>query len=473
MASGAHDLRRALNKNVSCFDGLGVVEESLDEKRDGGRGWLLWLAGQSMIGASTIDPGQVARSRPRLAPILRAASIRHVAIVVAAILAWKMTRPSDFHPLALGVLGAAATVNVAMVVLAERLPDRLSAAVGARWLSLSVGAATWATLVGLTGGVGSPMVAGFWLEIAISSIVLRSLQIVVVACAAVAALWAQQSFLGLGNALEPLCVETAFLLVMGALTYYVSERFAHKEETLRADADDLSRRLRRLERQLQEAQAVGRVGERVARLAHAAKGAVHSLRGFTKLIEAPLLEIPAHRRALEGLRLAIDRLEEIARMTLRPSVCESGEHGTSAARLVRTLEEVIEEVRPRYAGVRLITRAGDGPRGVSLPASELREVLLALVQNAAEASGTSGEIAIELEVHASMLRILVRDRGPGLSPSVRQTLFEPGATTKPTGSGFGLFLARRLVESGGGQLTVESPPDGGALFAVSLPIQEG
>jgi signal transduction histidine kinase len=77
-----------------------------------------------------------------------------------------------------------------------------------------------------------------------------------------------------------------------------------------------------------------------------------------------------------------------------------------------------------------------------------------------------------LEVAGDRFRIAVCDRGHGICPAGHIRLFQPGVTTKPAGNGFGLFLARRLVESRGGELTVESLRPTGTRFAVSLPIQQ-
>jgi signal transduction histidine kinase len=403
--------------------------------------------------------------------VIRAGTIRHAAIVLAGIAAWEMQRPLAVGPSVLYVLGAAGVANVAIAMLSDRTPESNIA----RALSPAVGIAAWAVLVGITGGVRSPMVTGFWLEIALAPLMVVPAQIPILVAAAVGALWLQQLVLGVRTELEALCVETSFLLVTGALTWWAAERFARKERALSADATALSGRLRALERELQDAQAIGRVGESGARLAHAATSAVHSLRGFTKLIEEPLLKDPLHRDALEGLRLAIDRLDEIARLALRRP---QGSHparraqGMTAEEVARTLDEVIRELKPLHSSVRWHADSRAPFHGITLPADSLREVLRVILENAVEASGAGGEVALQLRPEGGMLRILVRDEGPGLAPAARVRLFEAGATTKPDGNGFGLFLARRLVEAGGGQLTLESTGGGGATFAVCLPMRE-
>jgi signal transduction histidine kinase len=126
-----------------------------------------------------------------------------------------------------------------------------------------------------------------------------------------------------------------------------------------------------------------------------------------------------------------------------------------------------------HTTVRWVTRESEGLPGVALSSAQLREVLLILAQNAAEASGDSGEVTLRADVDGDVLRLVVQDQGPGLDPQLRERLFHPGATTKAEGSGFGLFLARRLVESGGGQLTVAQAAQGGALVSVRLPVLPG
>jgi signal transduction histidine kinase len=399
-----------------------------------------------------------------------------------------MRRSWAIGPSVLYVLGGAGVANATLA----RWTDRVAESTVARMVSPAVAIAAWATLVALTGGATSPLVAGFWLEIALAPLALGPEAVLVLAGAAIGALWTQQLIVGVRGALEPLCLETCFLLVTGTLTFWASARFARQERVLSADTTALRGRLRALERELQDEQALSRVGERAARVAHAAKGAVHSLRGFTKLIEEPLLGHARHREALEGLRQVIDRLDEIARFALRPSrdetrpaaegpsfsfgseLCEhAGPDGMSAGEVARTLEEVVREVKPRHSGVRWIADCTDRPLGTTLPAGHLREVLLALLENAVEASEADGEIILQVKVEDGMLRLVVRDRGSGLAPSAGVDLFQLGVTTKPGGSGYGLFLVRRLVESRGGQLTAESTAAGGTVFTVSLPIRDG
>jgi signal transduction histidine kinase len=63
----------------------------------------------------------------------------------------------------------------------------------------------------------------------------------------------------------------------------------------------------------------------------------------------------------------------------------------------------------------------------------------------------------------------VEDDGPGVAPGDRGRLFQPYFTTKPSGTGLGLFVSRQIVEEMGGTLTFRSEPARGATFLVRLP----
>jgi len=70
------------------------------------------------------------------------------------------------------------------------------------------------------------------------------------------------------------------------------------------------------------------------------------------------------------------------------------------------------------------------------------------------------------------LRVAVRDNGPGLTPEQRQRIFDPFFTTKTVGegTGLGLSISYEIVKKHGGEILVESPAAGGAVFTVRLPI---
>jgi signal transduction histidine kinase len=96
--------------------------------------------------------------------------------------------------------------------------------------------------------------------------------------------------------------------------------------------------------------------------------------------------------------------------------------------------------------------------------------LEALVRNSIDAlSGRGGNVAVKVEAEGNDARFSVADDGPGIPIEVRNTLFEPGVSTKSGGWGIGLALARRIVEDvHGGHLELAST-EGGATFVATVP----
>lgn len=110
------------------------------------------------------------------------------------------------------------------------------------------------------------------------------------------------------------------------------------------------------------------------------------------------------------------------------------------------------------------------PPVVCAPASVLREVLSIVVRNAAEAMQGQGEVVVTATRQGRHLEILVRDHGHGVAEPNPDGVFKPGYTTKAQGHGYGLFLARRLLEAQGGFLGLSSAEGGGTLCRIELPI---
>lgn len=104
---------------------------------------------------------------------------------------------------------------------------------------------------------------------------------------------------------------------------------------------------------------------------------------------------------------------------------------------------------------------------------QMVQVVTNLVQNAIDAVGSAPDPRVVVEVKPvsrEHVMIVVRDNGPGLSPEIRDRLFEPYATTKPQGTGLGLAIVQRIVVEHGGEISHSDAPGGGAVFTVVLPV---
>jgi len=107
---------------------------------------------------------------------------------------------------------------------------------------------------------------------------------------------------------------------------------------------------------------------------------------------------------------------------------------------------------------------------VEVDPDQIRQVLVNLLTNAAQAMPSGGHIRVHAEARqdGSAARLRVSDDGPGVPAEVRHRIFEALFTTKAKGSGLGLALCRRIMEAHGGTIELEARP-GGASFLLTFP----
>lgn len=113
----------------------------------------------------------------------------------------------------------------------------------------------------------------------------------------------------------------------------------------------------------------------------------------------------------------------------------------------------------------------DGFPKLMLDPKMMRQVFADLITNAIEAMPKEGKIAIEASMKENVAYIRIRDTGVGVPKDILNKIFLPLFTTKPSGTGFGLPVCKRLVEIHGGSIMVNSLEEKGSTFTVKLPLK--
>ena len=108
---------------------------------------------------------------------------------------------------------------------------------------------------------------------------------------------------------------------------------------------------------------------------------------------------------------------------------------------------------------------------VAFHSSTLRRVLTNLVQNAGDALSHGGTVTLTGQGTATHVQLMVHDTGSGIAAEQLDQIFEPLYTTKPGGTGLGLYLAQQIVVAHEGQLTVQSVVGQETVFTMTLPRQ--
>jgi signal transduction histidine kinase len=174
---------------------------------------------------------------------------------------------------------------------------------------------------------------------------------------------------------------------------------------------------------------------------------------------------------VERMRLIVAQLLQFARPTEYAGYVE-------AVDVARAVEDALLLVGPQLARSHIELRRDLRARaGVAINRQELQQVLLNLLLNALHAMPTQGTLTLRssdwTEADDGRVQgavIEVEDSGPGLAPDVEARLFQPFVTTRPDGTGLGLWISRSLIERYGGRLTARNRDDGGrgAVFSVRL-----
>lgn len=203
-------------------------------------------------------------------------------------------------------------------------------------------------------------------------------------------------------------------------------------------------------------------------IAHELKNPLSSVKGLAALLAQHLPEGKGAER-LGVLRREVDRMQSTLDEFLnfsRPLVPLA--LGTSdVAALCREIVS-LHEGMAQERGVLL--QAPAEPVRARCDPRKVRQILINLVQNAIDASPRGGAIELAAEAGgegAVALRVL--DRGRGIEPSLGDAAFKPGVTTKESGSGLGLTIARALARQHGGDLTLRRRDGGGTIAEVTLP----
>ena len=241
-----------------------------------------------------------------------------------------------------------------------------------------------------------------------------------------------------------------------------------------------------LRAQLVESRAIIERQEKLTSLGTLAAGVAHEIRNPLTAINVRLHSLK--RTLLQGssehedatvIDQEIQRLDRIVRNVLhfarpaepRPVILTAG---SLFSRVQGLLGSQLEKVSIR------LNLASSPKLWIRVDPQQIEQVLINLVQNAAESIRRDGTITLRarsalkpLAGQATPVVILeVIDTGKGIPPKVQERLFDPFFTTKEAGTGLGLSIAARIVEKHGGALQYQTEVDRGTTFGIVLPRVE-
>jgi signal transduction histidine kinase len=126
--------------------------------------------------------------------------------------------------------------------------------------------------------------------------------------------------------------------------------------------------------------------------------------------------------------------------------------------------------------VQLVLESSE-PLRVRVDPSQIQQILINLVQNAADSIGQNGTVKLRArrdrkriaDAEVNVVILEVADTGKGIPPEIEKRLFDPFFTTKDTGTGLGLSIAAGIVQKHGGALQYQTQVHHGTTFGIVLP----
>jgi len=229
-----------------------------------------------------------------------------------------------------------------------------------------------------------------------------------------------------------------------------------------------------LHRRLLEAEKMAAMGEMAMFVTHQLRNPLVTIGGFTDQLLKPGVTEEKRERNLSIIRDEIQRLESIVYQMghfLKVSMKEPVFFDVEPA-----IESVLRspEVQAKGRGYILDVKIEPGLPQVLCEPTSFGEVLRNLLDNAFDATPPGGTVSVRAYRKNSAAFVLsVRDSGHGISNPDRGRLFQPFFTTKEKGMGLGLPFIKRVMDTCGGQIEVQSRPGKGARFRLIFQSQEG
>ena len=231
-----------------------------------------------------------------------------------------------------------------------------------------------------------------------------------------------------------------------------------------------------MEKKLREAEKMATVGEIAGGIAHEIKNPLFAISSAIEILQKKLPLERKIQKTFDTLLSETMRVDRLVRQLLNFSRYQRRQETKRDPISVRALvNEVVALNRTilQEKNVKLKKRIPPDLPGVRADRDKILQVLVNLIQNAADVTGKDGtiEIACGVDAKKKMMSIQVKDRGPGVADELRERIFDLFFTTKKGNSGMGLAVSRRIMQDHDGDIRVEKRKGGGSVFIVEWPMK--
>ncbi|TMQ14651.1 MAG: HAMP domain-containing protein [Deltaproteobacteria bacterium] len=241
---------------------------------------------------------------------------------------------------------------------------------------------------------------------------------------------------------------------------------------LAREFNSMGRAVQEREEEKLRAARLAMVGKMAAQIAHEVRNPLSSIGLNTELLEDELGDSASEARELcRAIHAEVNRLTEVTETYLG---LRGGKPKLARESLNAIIDDLVDFVRNDLAtrSVSLATELDpDDPTG-HVDANQIRQCLINLVRNAADAVSENGggRVILRTRAERDRVEIEVEDDGVGIADELLPRLFDPFFSTKEGGNGLGLALTQQIISDHGGEIHVASRVGSGTTFTLSVPI---
>ncbi len=229
--------------------------------------------------------------------------------------------------------------------------------------------------------------------------------------------------------------------------------------------------MKRIEERMMHSEKLSALARISAGIAHEIGNPLTSVSSYVQILRE-MDHDEFTRESLDTVAKHINRIADIVRQMSSFSRTKTSDlqHHDVHGLIAMTLDLV--KYDKRMKGIKIHIDISDGLPHVVVDETQLIQVLMNLILNAADAMTSGGCLDIGARKLAKEVEIAVADSGPGIPVEHREKIFDPFFTTKEKGTGLGLAVSYNIVKSYQGDILVENRPEGGTIFRVRLPYHE-
>ncbi|MGC2636209.1 MAG: ATP-binding protein [Acidobacteriaceae bacterium] len=228
--------------------------------------------------------------------------------------------------------------------------------------------------------------------------------------------------------------------------------------------------VREIESELEVSRRMAAIGRLTAGVGHEVKNPINAIVVHLELLRNKVQAGDDALRHLDVIQSEIRRLDRVVQTLVdfsRPVELQLKDQDLRAV-VDSVLMLASAELETR--GIRVESKTPGHTISCRVDADLLKQALLNIVLNGAQAMATGGLLEVGLSDGARWASIQIRDHGTGIPDEIRPRIFDLYFTTKKEGSGIGLAMTYRIVQLHHGQIDVESKPGSGTTFVLRLPL---